>query len=79
MAAKSLAEELLSCVSLYSYTRLIVYLTTDDFVSLQRFPKMDVGKLFTIDRRYCLENDEVKSDHLFELFGHYSLESAKSV
>ena len=79
MAAKTLAEELLSCVSPYSYAHLVSYLTTDDFVSLRRFPKTDVGKLFTIDCSYCLENGEIKNDHLFELFSHYSLESAESV
>ena len=79
MAAMTLAEELLSCVSPYSYAHLIAYLTTHDFVSLQRFPKTNVSKLFTLDRSYCLENGEVKNNHLFELFGHYSLESAESV
>ena len=79
MATKTLAEELLSCVLPYSYAPLLSYLTTDDFVSLRRLPKSDVSKLFTIDCSYCLENGEIKNDHLFELFGHYSLESAESV
>ena len=79
MAAKSLAEELLSCVLPYSYTSKLSCLTTDDFVSLRTFPKTELGKMFTSDRQGCRKDGEINNNHLFDLFGRYSEEDAESV
>ena len=79
MASLSIAKELLSLVSPYSYRQCIPCLDTDDFVVIQRFKDHEVGSLFNIDRSNCLCEGEINNDHLFELFGCYSDEDAEAV
>ncbi len=66
MAAKTLSEELLSCVSPYSYASLIPCLNTDDYVNLRNFPKTELGQMFTIDRSNCKKDGKINYSHLFE-------------
>ena len=79
MASTSIAKELLSLVSPYSYRQSIPCLDTYDFVALRRFKDHEVGSLFNIDRTNCLRKGEINNDHLFELFGCYSDEDAEAV
>ena len=79
MATKSIAEELLSCVSPYNYSKEISCLTTDDFVVLKQFPSSELGTIFTIDRSNCKQDGEINYAQLFELFGSFSDEDAESV
>ena len=72
-------KELLSLVSPYSYRECIPYLDTDDFVAIRKFKDHEVGGLFNIDHTNCLKNKEINNDHLFDLFGQYSDETAESV
>ena len=74
-----MAEELLSCMSEYSYIDIIPCLTTDDFVPLRHFPSSELGKLFTIDRSGCKPDDVINNLHLFGLFGKFSDEDTESV
>ena len=79
MASNSIAKELLSLVSPYNYTDRISCLGTDDFVAIHKFSEYDLGKLFNIDRQNCLCDGELNSDHLYEVFGHFSDEDTESV
>ena len=74
-----MAEELLSCVSEYSYIDVIPCLTMDDFVPLRHFPSSELGKLFIIDWSGCKPEGVINNSHLFELFGKFSTEDAESV
>ena len=51
----------------------------DDFVMVKNFTDYDLGKLFNIDKSNCIRNGKINNDHLFEIFGRYSDEDAKSV
>ena len=79
MASTSITKELLSLVSPYSYCECIPCLDTDDFIAIRKFKDHEVGGLFNIDHSDCLNNGEINNDHLFNLFGQYSDESADSV
>ena len=79
MVTKSIAEELLSCVSPYNYTKEISCLTMDDFVVIKQFPSSELGKIFTIDRLNCKQDGETNYAQLFELFRSFSDEDAESV
>ena len=75
----SIANELLSLVSTFSYCQIICYLTTDDFVMMRTFQKLDLGRMFTIDKKCCYKNGELNNSQLFDSFGKFSDEVAESV
>ena len=79
MVSHSIADELLSCVSPYSYSDKISCLTTDDFIVLKQFPNMYLGQLFKIDRSGCKKNSEINNSHLLEIFSSFSDEEPESV
>ena len=79
MASHSIADELLSCVSPYSYSERISCLTTDDFIVLKQFPNAYLGQLFKIDWSGCKNNGEINNMHLLEIFGSFSDEEPESV
>ena len=79
MAAKSIAAELLSLVSPFHYRSKIECLTTDDFVTVQLFQKMELGKMFHIDKSNCYIDGLFNNSQLFELFGCFSDEDVESV
>ena len=79
MALHSIVDELLSCVSPYSYSDKISCLTMDDFVVLKQFPNTYLGQLFRIDHSGCKENGEINNSYLLEIFGNFSGEEPESV
>ena len=78
MVSKSIAEELFSLVSPYNYRSVIPCLTTDDFVPIQVFQRSYIGKLFSIKGGHKCDG-KVNYEHLYELFGRYSGETADAV
>ena len=76
---KSLAEELLSLVSPYSYSQQIMCLDTDDFMPLRTFWNHKLSRLSIIDKSGCIKNGDINNEHLFEMFGLYSDEEPESV
>ena len=78
MASKSIAEELFSLVSPYNYRSVIPCLTTDDFVPIQVFQRSHSGKLFNIKGGHKRDG-KVNYEHLYEIFGRYSGETADAV
>ena len=75
---KSIAEELFSLVSPYNYRSVIPCLTTDDFVPIRVFQKSYIGKLFNIKGGHKCDG-KVNYEHLYELFGRYSGETADAM
>ena len=79
MVERSIATELLSCVSNFNYVERISCLDTSDFVPIRNFPKTELGKIFVIKRDNCLQNGVINNNQLFSRFGLFSDEEADSV
>ena len=75
----SIAQELLSCVSRYNYRVRVTSLSEKDTVTIKYFKNSRLGKFFNVDRTKCVSKGTVYADHLFDIFGEYSEESAYEV
>ena len=75
----SVASELYSELSPYKFCRHISCLTKQDYLSLAKFHKSELGQRYWIDIRNVYKNHSINANHLYEYFGAFSDHTSSEV
>ena len=79
MAASSIANKLFDLLSAYNYTTDVTHLTNRDVLAQKVFPHTPLSHTYWLDTHRCYTQCKKNSQQLFELFGAFNDESAKTV
>ena len=75
----SIASELLNLFLTHEYREYARNLSNQDAINLQVFKTTDIGREYWVDTRNCYIKGCQNSDHLFDIFGKFSGDSADIV
>ena len=68
----SMLQELYTTLTQYEFSDYINYIVPQDGLSLYEFQQSPISSEYYMDTKYSFDEDGVKDDMLFELFGNFS-------